>query len=109
MSDSVIQISPLGSRWQTADPFLFCVHHIDHYPKGNDRLGPAASLAGHDIGQDFEGKDGWRVYHGDIVAGFPQHPHRGFETPFGRAKGSWAAACDLTKSAPIQMGSIQIA
>ncbi len=28
---------------------------------------------------------------------------------FGRARGSWAAACDLTKSAAIQMGLIQIA
>jgi hypothetical protein len=28
---------------------------------------------------------------------------------FGRAKGSWAAACDLTKSAAIQLGLIQIA
>lgn len=28
---------------------------------------------------------------------------------FGRAKGSWAAACDLTKSAAIQMGLITIA
>jgi quercetin 2,3-dioxygenase len=76
----IIRVTPLGSRWQTDDPFLFCVHHVDHYPKGNERLGPAASLAGHDIGQDFEGKDGWRMYHGDVVPGFPQHPHRGFET-----------------------------
>ena len=79
MSD-VINVTPLGSRWQTADPFLFCVHHIDHYPKGNDRLGPAASLAGHDIGQDFNNPQGWNMYHGDVVPGFPQHPHRGFET-----------------------------
>jgi len=80
MSDPVLQVSPLGNRWQTLDPFLFCVHHIDLYPKGNDQFGPAASLAGHDIGQDFENRDGWRMYHGDVVPGFPQHPHRGFET-----------------------------
>src|SRR5678810_526307 len=76
----VTQVTPLGNRWQTQDPFLFCVHHVDHYPKGNERLGPAASLTGHDLGMDFEGKDGWRMYHGDVVPGFPQHPHRGFET-----------------------------
>jgi len=64
----------------TLDPFLFCVHHDDAYPAGNAELGPAASLAGRRIGMDFEGKDGWRMYHGDRVPGFPQHPHRGFET-----------------------------
>ena len=81
MSDSaVLSVFPLGFPWQTSDPFLFCVHHDDRYPAGNDRMGPAASLAGRDIGQDFEGKDGWRMYHGDLVPGFPRHPHRGFET-----------------------------
>lgn len=78
--DSVKRIKPLGFQWETMDPFLFCVHHEDFYPKGNDKLGPAASLEGRDIGQDFLIKDGWRMYHGSTVPGFPGHPHRGFET-----------------------------
>jgi redox-sensitive bicupin YhaK (pirin superfamily) len=78
--NSILIIAPLGFPWQTKDPFLVCVHHVDEYPQGNERLGPAASLAGRNIGQDFAGKDGWRMYHGDVVPGFPQHPHRGFET-----------------------------
>ena len=74
-------VSALGSPpWQTDDPFLFCVHHDDAYPEGNEHLGPAASLAGRRIGMDFEGIDGWRMYHGQRVPGFPSHPHRGFET-----------------------------
>jgi quercetin 2,3-dioxygenase len=76
----ILSLAPLGFPWQTRDPFLFCVHHDDRYPAGNEVMGPAASLAGRDIGQDFTGKDGWRMYHGDVVPGFPQHPHRGFET-----------------------------
>ncbi len=79
-SDAIIRIEPLGFQWPTVDPFLFCVHHNDSYPAGNAALGPATSLAGRNIGMDFEGKDGWRMYHGDVVPGFPQHPHRGFET-----------------------------
>lgn len=79
-TDPVLEVFPLGFPWATQDPFLFCVHHDDAYPAGNEQLGPAASLAGRDIGQDFAGKDGWRMYHGDVVPGFPGHPHRGFET-----------------------------
>ncbi|HTA92680.1 MAG TPA: pirin family protein [Polyangiaceae bacterium] len=80
MATAVLEIGALGFPWQTADPFLFCVHHNDAYPLGNERLGPAASLAGRALGQDFAGKDGWNMYHGEVVPGFPQHPHRGFET-----------------------------
>ena len=76
----ISNIQPLGFNWPTIDPFLFCVHHLDNYPAGNDQLGPAASLAGRNLGQDFTTKDGWRMYHGEIIPGFPAHPHRGFET-----------------------------
>jgi hypothetical protein len=76
----VLNVLPLGFPWPTVDPFLFCVHHLDLYPAGNEAMGPAASLAGRNIGMDFEGQDGWRMYHGDVVPGFPRHPHRGFET-----------------------------
>ncbi len=76
----IIAVEPVGFPWQTADPFLFCVHHVDNYPAGNAVQGPQASLAGRQLGSDFAGKDGWRMYHGETVPGFPQHPHRGFET-----------------------------
>ncbi len=77
----VRHVAKLGFSWQTRDPFLFCVHHDDRYPAGNDLMGPEPStLAGRNIGRDFTLKDGWRMYHGQRVPGFPQHPHRGFET-----------------------------
>ena len=82
MSDEILAISPLGTPpWETSDPFLFCVHHLDHFPEGTDEMGPAAELLqGRPLGNDFSGKDGWSMYHGKKVPGFPQHPHRGFET-----------------------------
>ena len=77
----VLGISQLGSPpWPTIDPFLFCVYHDDAYPRGNAQMGPDASLAGRNLGQDFERKDGWSMYHGQEIPGFPSHPHRGFET-----------------------------
>ena len=78
--DPVLQTVSLGFQWPTVDPFLFCVHHLDLYPEANEHMGPDASLEARDIGMDFSGAEGWRMYHGSIVPGFPQHPHRGFET-----------------------------
>ena len=75
-----LRLRSLGFPWETADPFLFCVHHDDAYPRANSRLGPDASLSGRELGQDFSRKDGWSMYHGTVVPGFPAHPHRGFET-----------------------------
>lgn len=76
----ILEIKAMGFQWETLDPFLFCVHHEDRFPKGNDQMGPATSLAGRSLGDDFIIKDGWRMYHGKRVPGFPGHPHRGFET-----------------------------
>jgi redox-sensitive bicupin YhaK (pirin superfamily) len=82
MSDHhILRKIPLDFQWPTLDPFLFCVHHDDAYPPGNEQMGPEQRLlAGRHIGQDFEIRDGWRMYHGHRVPGFPVHPHRGFET-----------------------------
>jgi redox-sensitive bicupin YhaK (pirin superfamily) len=57
------------------------VHHEDAFPTGNDAMGPAPShFQGRHMGDDFIIKDGFRMYHGKVVPGFPGHPHRGFET-----------------------------
>ena len=81
MNSPILDVKPLGNPpWETFDPFLFCVHHLDNYPSGNAKMGPDASLAGRQMGQDFARKDGWSMYHGEVVPGFPSHPHRGFET-----------------------------
>lgn len=81
MTDECVRkVERLRSPWQTLDPFLFCQHHDDRYPAGNEQMGPDASLAGRNLGSDFSGKDGWSMYHGEVVPGFPRHPHRGFET-----------------------------
>ncbi len=81
MNNSVLQTFPLGFPWQTQDPFLFCVYHLDYYPKGGANMGPDPKLfKGRNLGNDFTIKDGWRMYHGHTVPGFPYHPHRGFET-----------------------------
>ena len=77
---SIKSAKPLSFPWQTQDPFIFCVYHRDVYPKGNGKMGPSVSLAGRNLGQDFAGKDGWSMYHGTTVPGFPAHPHCGFET-----------------------------
>lgn len=80
MKPSILTVQPLGFMWPVSNPFIFCAHHLDYYPPGKPDLSPDASLQGRNIGNDFTINDGWRMYHGDSVPGFPVHPHRGFET-----------------------------
>jgi len=105
--DPVLSLVELGFPWPTCDPFLFCVHHDDAYPAGDDRMGPVASLAGRNLGMDFEGKDGWRMYHGDVVPGFPRHPHRGFETVTLARRGTIDHADSLGATARFGHGDVQ--
>ena len=98
---------PSGGPWPTSDPFLFCVHHHDDYPSGNSDHGPSVSLRGRDIGQDFSQRDGWNMYHGDVVPGFPQHPHRGFETISVMRGGLMDHADSLGAAARFGSGDVQ--
>ena len=83
------------------------MYHDDAYPKGNGAFGPAASLAGRSLGQDFAGKDGWRMYHGLEVPGFPSHPHRGFETVTIVRKGLTDHSDSLGAAARFGGGDVQ--
>jgi quercetin 2,3-dioxygenase len=105
---SIKAVYPLGFPWKTQDPFLFCVYHEDHYPAGNDRLGPQASLTGRSIGQDFSpNKAGWRMYHGRNVPGFPAHPHFGFETVTVVTKGVVDHSDSLGAAGRFGFGDVQ--
>lgn len=106
-SHPILQTQALGFPWSTIDPFLFCVYHDDTYPRGNADLGPDASLAGRDLGQDFAGIDGWRMYHGMTVPGFPAHPHRGFETVTIVRQGLIDHSDSLGASARFGSGDVQ--
>ena len=77
IKNSVIScVAPLRPQNEVSSPFLFCVYHKDVFPAGNDKM--EAPRRGN--GADFNPNAPYRMYHGDKVPGFPQHPHRGFET-----------------------------
>jgi redox-sensitive bicupin YhaK (pirin superfamily) len=97
----------LGPRWPTIDPFLFCAHHDDDYPAGDDAFAPAVPIDDRELGQDFSGQDGWSMYHGLAVPGFPQHPHRGFETVTFVRKGLIDHADSLGAAARFGRGDVQ--
>ncbi len=79
-NNKILKTQKLGFQWQTEDPFIITMHHRDMYPPGNENQGPSRSLEGRNLGEDFTLRDGFRMYHGTTVPGFPAHPHCGFET-----------------------------
>lgn len=107
-SPLILGAQPLEGRLPGIGPFIFGAFHEDLYPRGNGRLGPDSSLlAGRDIGMDFTPRDGWRMYHGEQVPGFPAHPHRGFETVTIVRKGLVDHADSLGASARYGEGDVQ--
>ena len=107
MKSIILAVKPLGNRWPCIDPFLFCAYHLDDYPAGTVEMGADANLKGRDLGQDFGGKDGFSMYHGLSVPGFPQHPHRGFETVTIASRGIVDHADSLGAAARFGMGDAQ--
>jgi len=104
----IIQMLPLGAQWPCIDPFLFCAHHNDAYPAGDGSMGvQAVALEDRAIGSDFSNKDGFSMYHGDHVPGFPGHPHRGFETVTLVRKGLIDHADSLGAAARFGGGDVQ--
>lgn len=78
---SSMKTFPLASQWPVQEPFIFFAYHHDLYPKGTHALGPEHhDFHKRNMGQDFDGVNGYNMYHGREVPGFPVHPHRGFET-----------------------------
>lgn len=108
MSATILSIEPLGFPWETQDPFLFCAYHKDNFPAGNDKLGVnAIDLQGRNIGQDFVIKNGWRMYHGRTIPGFPYHPHRGFETITINKEGAVDHSDSLGAAGRFMAGDVQ--
>lgn len=71
MADQIIySVTPISFRLDLKDPFIFTAHHVDYYPEANPEMGPKTPP------QDKE----YNMYYGDVVPGFPEHPHTGFET-----------------------------
>ena len=104
----VLSTQPLGFPWPTTDPFLFCAYHDDAYPQSNgDMAVDEALLAGRQLGSDFSRKDGWSMYHGNPVPGFPGHPHRGFETVTVVRKGRIDHSDSLGATARFGGGDVQ--
>ena len=72
MPETILAVQPLGFPWATDDPFLFCVHHDDAYPQGNEQMGPAVALAGRTGIYDVT----VRNQRGELIATFRGRSHR---------------------------------
>lgn len=95
---------PLGPM-PTPDPFLFCVYHKDAYPEGPIHKTMEAPYPGN--GHDFDPHKPYRMYHGIRIPGFPQHPHRGFETITATIEGIVDHADSMGNAGRYGQGDVQ--
>ncbi len=78
---AVLKYVDFDIHWDTEDPFIFVSHHRDNYPKGNSQQAPPYDMiAWRDLGHDYKKHNGFRMYKGKVVPGFPMHAHWGYET-----------------------------
>jgi redox-sensitive bicupin YhaK (pirin superfamily) len=102
----VLDTLALGFPWATVDPFLVAVHHVDPYPAGNEDMEPASAEGERPDGAD-PSTPGWSRYYGGTVPGFPQHPHRGFETVTFVRNGAVDHSDSLGATARYGVGDVQ--
>jgi redox-sensitive bicupin YhaK (pirin superfamily) len=102
----VLETLELGFPWPTSDPFIVTVHHVDHFPAGNAGMGPATT-EGQRAPDSDPSSAGWGMYYGRVVPGFPQHPHRGFETVTFVRKGIIDHSDSLGATARYGAGDVQ--
>ncbi len=77
MSSPIVRISPVNRRQMGASsPFVHCEYMRDLFPPGDELMQPPNRGSGN----DYDMSQPYRMYYGDNAPGFPQHPHRGFET-----------------------------
>lgn len=108
MSDIILRNEPLTHPWAGTDPFLFCAHHLDHYPAADQHQAvPSDHIGTRPLGNDFSHTGGFNMYYGTSVPGFPAHPHRGFETITIVPKGVVDHADSLGATARYGDGDVQ--
>ncbi|WP_045432067.1 pirin family protein [Acinetobacter calcoaceticus] len=71
VNNVIYKITSIDFRLDLKDPFLFTAHHIDHFPASNENMGPIS---------ESTKDEPYQMYFGDVVPGFSEHPHTGFET-----------------------------
>lgn len=102
----ILQSGSLEHMFFCQNPFVFAVHHDDHFPAGDGQLQPVERRVFRPDG-DMDPKAPWRMYYGERVPGFPAHPHRGFETVTAVVRGTVDHTDGLGSKGRYEDGDVQ--